>query len=239
MLLRRPAAALAYADSTIRLGPDFLDSWMIKAFVLLDVRGDTAGARRILDEVPEGARVGEYSPELLRHRLASARRDHRDALSHLDALRGDPVANQFVYEPVALLAARSHALLGDTQRARAEYDAARQELEAALAASPDDSRMLSSLARALSGLGRHDEALATARRAYELLPLEREAWRGAYRLEHLAEVQALAGRQDEAIDNLETLLQRPSPLTVHRLRLEPRWDALRGNPRFDALLEGA
>ncbi len=55
-------------------------------------------------------------------------------------------------------------------------------------------------------------------------------------VEELAAVYVRLGRQDEAIDQLEYLLTVPSYLTVACLRLDPTWDSLRDNPRFQALL---
>jgi hypothetical protein len=46
----------------------------------------------------------------------------------------------------------------------------------------------------------------------------------------------LVGRQDEAIEQLDVLLSRSGEMTPHVLRLDPRWDALRNNPKFEALL---
>ncbi len=66
--------------------------------------------------------------------------------------------------------------------------------------------------------------------------MSKEAYRGAYRVEDLARVYAMVGEYDAAIDQLESLLAVPSPMSVPWLRINPLWDALRDNPRFQALL---
>ena len=69
------------------------------------------------------------------------------------------------------------------------------------------------------------------------MPTSKDAWRSLYRLEDLALVHAMLGQQDEAIEVLDHLLSRAGyPLSVHVLRLDPRWDPLRWSPRFEALL---
>lgn len=69
------------------------------------------------------------------------------------------------------------------------------------------------------------------------MPISREAYRGTFRVEDLARVQALVGDPEAAIDLLDDLLTRPGRLCVPLLRLDPAWDTLRGHPRFQALLE--
>jgi hypothetical protein len=46
----------------------------------------------------------------------------------------------------------------------------------------------------------------------------------------------MVGRQDEAIERLDILLSSSGEMTPHVLRLDPRWDSLRKNPKFEALL---
>jgi hypothetical protein len=53
----------------------------------------------------------------------------------------------------------------------------------------------------------------------------------------LAEVYALVGEHEKAIDLLDGLLSRPSGMTVAILKVIPIWDALRDNPRFIELLK--
>ena len=88
-------------------------------------------------------------------------------------------------------------------------------------------------------LGHNAEAIAAARHASEVLPLDRDAYFGAFQLEGLAEIQARAGQPEQAIDLLQRLLAIPAGETVsiRRLELDPIWDPLRGDSRFQALLK--
>ena len=238
-LLRRPEPTLAWADSTIRLAPHRARSWDVKTAGTLELLGDTARTRRIVDGVPEATRGGDRYRIRLRYTLASYRGDHDAALAALeDAPEAQifAIADQFTYRPRTLLAAQAYERLGDRDRARAAYQEARRRLEQIRDSIPDDVRMMAALAVALQGLGRDDEALAMARQAYDALPMGREAWRGAYLLENLAYIQARTGRLDQAVANLETLLDRPTQLTIPVLRMDPRWDPLRDHPGFQALL---
>lgn len=127
--------------------------------------------------------------------------------------------------------------LGDPLKARLYYDAARKDLERRVAAHTDDERYHSALGIALAGLGRKDEALKEAQRGVELLPVEKEAWRGTHRLRALALVYMMIGEQERALDVLDRLLAIPSELSRELLRADPTWAALRTNKRFQELLK--
>ena len=87
-----------------------------------------------------------------------------------------------------------------------------------------------------AGLGRKEDAIREGELAVELLPMSKEAWRGAYRAEDLARIYAMVGEYDAAIDQLDSLLAVPSPTAVPMLRIDPAWEPLREHPRFQALL---
>jgi hypothetical protein len=69
------------------------------------------------------------------------------------------------------------------------------------------------------------------------VPLSKEAYRGAFRLEDLARVEALVGDPEKAIGHLDELLTRPGHLCAAVVNLDPAWDPLRKNPRFQAMLK--
>ena len=71
----------------------------------------------------------------------------------------------------------------------------------------------------------------------ELLPISRDAYGGAYIQHQLVRVYILVGEHEKALDSLEPLLKVPYYLTPGWLAIDPTFDALRGNPRFERLLE--
>src|SRR5439155_13239392 len=92
------------------------------------------------------------------------------------------------------------------------------------------------LAKVLAYLGEKDAALAEARRAAELVPESKDAFGGQEIAGGVAEVHAILGDHDRAIEILDGLLNRPSAVTVQGLKVNPSWDPLRNDPRFQALL---
>ena len=90
-----------------------------------------------------------------------------------------------------------------------------------------------------AGLGRKEEALREGRRAVELLPVEKDAMRGSAMISSLATIAAWVGDKDLAFEQLKNLIRLPSDLTYGDLKLMPRWDPLRGDPRFEKILDEA
>jgi serine/threonine-protein kinase len=117
------------------------------------------------------------------------------------------------------------------------FDSARAVLEAKIKELPDDERMFSALGIVLAGLGEKDEAIINGKRAVEMLPIEKEAWRGWQRELDLAKIYTIVGEYDLAIDKLEYLLSIPGELSVPYIKIDPVWRPLLNIPRFQNVLE--
>ena len=89
-------------------------------------------------------------------------------------------------------------------------------------------------------LNRKGDAINTARKSVELLPLEKDAVLGSGNLAALAEIQAQTGAATEAVQNLRKLLSIPAgeTISIARLKIDPVWDPIRNNATFQELLAG-
>ncbi len=87
-----------------------------------------------------------------------------------------------------------------------------------------------------AALGRKEEALREGRRAVELLPVEKDAINGPLMIKYLAMIAAWAGDKDLACEQLAIAVQPPSTVSYGQLKLEPNWDPLRGDPRFEKIV---
>ncbi len=236
-LLRDPVEAERYFDRAIFLSPDRALAYAWKAgWVHLRLEGSTGKARAVLEEARGVGLAEDLAYVWVVLEILDG--DYRQALDRLDSVSSEVLAeSQYGYVLKAELYAQIHGLMGNRQLERAYYDSTRSIVETRIRERPDDPRYRSALGIAYAGLGRKDDPIREGELAVELLPMSKEAWRGANRVEDLARIYTMVGEYDAAIDQLEALLAVPSPMSVPTLRIDPTWNPLRGHPRFQALLE--
>jgi eukaryotic-like serine/threonine-protein kinase len=217
----------------LELAPDNLQWRTFGAMVSL-AQGDVRGARAILAAAPP-----QVDPTSLVAYVAS----YGDLMWVLDAsqlsllLRLTPSAfdgNRGVW---ALVRAQTYALRGDSAKARAYADSARTVFASQLQASPDNAELHVRMGLALGYLGKKREAIREGTRGVELLPISRSAADGAYLQHQLVRIYLLVGEPEQALAQLGPLLERGYILSPDWLRIDPTFAPLRGNPRFERLLE--
>jgi serine/threonine protein kinase/TolB-like protein/Tfp pilus assembly protein PilF len=130
-------------------------------------------------------------------------------------------------------------MIKDDGKARSAFSAAREEQEKIVQAQPNYGPALCVLGLIDAGLGRKDDALRECQRAVELLPVEKDAMEGPAMIKYLAMVAAWVGNKDLACEQLAVVIRRPSGLSYGELKLQPLWDPLRGDARFEKLVEEA
>ena len=140
------------------------------------------------------------------------------------------------YYPKAWFEAMIARARGDSARAAAAFSAARNILEQRLAVKPEDARTIAVLAQVDAGLGRKELAIQEAQHAVDLMPLSKDIYDGALVLEGLAQVYTWTNEPDRAIELLQKLATMPSYVNYARLKLLPTWNPLRGDPRFEKIV---
>lgn len=228
------AATIAF-DSAIALAPDRVAPYVEEATLYFQVRGDTVTADSIARLARRRCPPGDAALDLARY--WSMRRGGAD--TELAVLRDAPT----VVSSESAVRLRDLAFAGALDRA-GRHAAAVEHYRAAerlllrmpTAKSGDDFRIEIALAYALAGQGDR-RALDHARRAVTLVPTTRDAMLAPDLDVMAAEVEAMLRDSDAAVDRLRRLRDR-RVVTPAMFRLEPRWDSLRGDPRFDALEHG-
>jgi TolB-like protein len=245
MLLRRYPDAVPFFANSLVLDPDKMDarSFMVRNF--LWGSGDNAAAQRVFDGLPADRMTPINNDDGDIINIVNARvyplvfqRRYDEALQAWDAVTPASEA-QRVEKLVARVAIQT--LAGRQKIAQPECEQLRGVLEARIAQQPDDLWSLTALSWTYLCLGRNADAIGRARRASELLPLSKDAYSGNYFLNGLAQIDAHAGQPDEALKLIAQLLAAPAGDTMsrQRLKLDPVWDPLRGDARFQQILADA
>jgi hypothetical protein len=119
---------------------------------------------------------------------------------------------------------------------RADFTAARDELYRKVKAFYKDPALLSVLGLVDAALGRAEEGIKEANCAVEMLPIDQDAWEGPCLVYNLAAVYALTDELSLAFEQLDILAKTPGGIAYGELKLDPAWDPLREDPRFNNLI---
>ena len=233
IMVRRHACADRASTRGIELMPDRMINYALNAYNLVAWKGDPAAA------APLVARLGDadgFWAVFTRYFVAAMRRDGAGVLAAVDSSSLDTLEHFRLYWPMSFPRASGYRLLGEKENEREALEAARGALEPELERRPEDARVWSALGIVLARLGRADEAIVAGERAVEIFPLERDPFTAEVFLQDLAETYALSGRPEDAVELIERVLSIPAMLTIPFLRVDPRWDPLRGHPGFERLL---
>jgi TolB-like protein/tRNA A-37 threonylcarbamoyl transferase component Bud32 len=237
--LRRYKETAAALDRALAIAPKDIPSQVRRAWVDFEWRANPkrlhTTIQAILAEHPEAA------PLLADHWLLLALRE-RDPAAAERALAAMPAdGGGCYYETIPFpngwcegLVAR---LRGDEPAARAAFTNARKELEQIVRDQPDYAAALCALGVVDAALGNKEGAIREGERAVELIPVSRSIIDGAMLMQYLAMIYAWTGEKDRAIERLDERVKLPvAGLSYGDLRLNPIWDPLREDPRFDKII---
>jgi len=229
--------ALHFFDQAISLRPDFSRAYREKIDLFLKWEGNTDTARKILEEaflVVNPTNDPFFAEMVVLIDIYDG--NYQDAINFLNTTNFEAVQPQYYYYPKPLLYANIYDLSGKSDLAEHYYELSRLFLEAKIEEYPDDSRLYASLGISHAGLGNRNEAIKYARKAVELLPISKEAWRGTYRVQEMARTYVMVGEYDLALEQLEILLNHPGIISTKLLQLDPVWKPLQDHPGFIELI---
>ena len=224
-------------DRAIAADPQSVAAHGMKSALAIAWKGDVTFAENQLSLVPPG-----FDPDGLvtsaRVGVLTLQRKFAEALQMTQQFRGETLSYPEKGPcPKAALEGSLYLLQGDKERAHAAFEQARPVAERLVREAPNDPARHAHLGAVLAGLGRKEDAINEGKKAVELLPESEDAFAGPQATAALAEIYAWVGERDEAFHLLDHLLTVPNGLTVQTLKLDPTWDPLRNDPRFQALIE--
>jgi serine/threonine-protein kinase len=223
-------------DRAIEAAPSSLNARGEKGKLALDLKGDFSEIEKQLMQMtplddPEGLVA------LGRAKILMLQRKFPEALAILNQLPQEAIHDGTAPVPKASLEGMLYLFQGDKAKARAAFQRALPFAERSLRESPNDAGRHIQLGFILTGLDRKEEAIAEGKRAVELTPESADAFSGPEFTASLAQIYAWVGEKDKALQLVDRLLETPNGVTVPMLKLDPMWDPLRNDPRFQALID--
>src|SRR5216117_1780240 len=236
VLERRFPEAVHVYDNVLAAGEQVPIVRFRRASSMLYGTGDTKPLRDILAKFPDMEFAGGQTParvwmamldgnyaEAERVLAASPRQDFQDI-------------DFSFYFPKSWYQAMIARAKGDSLRATSAFRESREILARRLVIKPEHARTIAVLAQVDAGLGQKELAVCEAQHAIDLMPISKDIYDGALVLEGLAQVYAWSGDRDRAIELVQKLLTIPGYINYGRLKLHPLWSPLRGDPRFEKIV---
>jgi len=232
-LLGEYEEAEKFFEKTIILNPTLIYNFWVRSLMYLKWSGKTLQARETIGDALK-FKEADNNPQIIETIALIDLYDghYQKAISFLLSRDIEIIENQFYFHLKSFHIANIYRIMGEMDLARQYYEDSRIKLETRINQDLNDSRLFSALGIVYAGLGMKEKAIESGKKGVDLMPIEKEAYRGVYRVEDLARIYVMTGEYQETIKLLDRLLSLPGPLSVKLLLLDPTWKPLWNLPEF-------
>jgi TolB-like protein/tRNA A-37 threonylcarbamoyl transferase component Bud32 len=234
--LRRYKEMAATLDRALAIAPKDIPTRVRRAWVDLVWRADPRSLHTTIETIL--AEDPNAAPVLVDRWILLALRE-RDPVAAQRALANMPADGCYddnIPFPNSWCEGLAARLRGDEEAAGAAFTSARKDLEKTVRDQPNYAAALCALGVLDAVLGNKEDAIREGERAVELMPVGKSAVEGPLLIKNLAIIYAWTGQKDRAIGRLTEIAKLPNDVSYGHLRLNPLWDPLRGDPRFEAIV---
>ena len=242
-MLRDYSNAAKMFDRGIAVDPNFFYGHLWKALLDIESKGDTRAMEELLARTPADVDA-DGQVTFARYELKLFERKYDDALVVLDKSAAEVIedwhpASGGAY-PKSFLRALAYRFKNDSANAHRYFEEVRPVLERRVQENQTLGAAHGLLGKIYAGLDRRDDAIREGKRALELLPESEDAVHGPLVTVAVAQIYAMVRDSDAALPLIEHSLSTPAGrLTPSLLKLDPVWDRLRGDPRFEKMIASA
>src|SRR6266849_1412605 len=222
-------------DRALALSPESFGARALKGVVAIFSRGDVDAAENQLALAPASDSGGLVVS--MRVWVMILQRKFPEALQAIQQFPKEVLETHSGQSPKAFFEGLIYQYQGDKAKAQAAFERARVVAEQLVRESPNDAPLRALFGEILAALGQKGAAISEGKRATELLPESQDAYDGPQITAALATIYACTGENDKALQLLDHLLQTSNGITVPFLKLDPVWDPLRKDSRFQALID--
>jgi serine/threonine protein kinase/Tfp pilus assembly protein PilF len=232
-ILRKYEEAATYYNEAIKIRSDLSFSYGSKYSNLLLWKGQPQKAVSILAGLAPND-DWSYLTWFLNYVYEKKIRSAIDLMSTMN----EEMINQTAFvRPKAFLKGWAYQLDHKPDLAQKAFMSAKSYLESKIEEEPDDFRLYAALGLTCASLGEKERAVRLGKKAVDMYPVSKDALEGPDVALDLTWIYTMVGEQDEALKQLDYLLSIPARISVPLIKIDPRWDALRSNPKYQLLLK--
>ena len=227
--IREYDRAWPYINKILSDEPNHQTMLWIKSFILSNI-GKIKEAQNVSKNISSSSLIYNKMYNSYLHR------DVKSLNNHMQESKNKSFANIWAYYPADYYKGMISIFKNDTKNAKKYFNSSISQMEEMIVKYPDDPRLYSSIGIIHARMGNRELAIEAGVKATEILPISRDALFGPWYEKYLAGIYAILGENEKALDKIDYLSSILSGFHYGELLLDPNFDSLRNEQRFQTIL---